>query len=165
MPANKNWARWIHSSVAKHIKDTADSINVPVIIEGIIERDDNFMEAPDRVEGRMNGPFTQELSAGYHRIQVDVNVLVNSQMGGVTKNALRLDEILGVFHNALDGTLAIYRFGTGPDDNPLSLLGCLTPRPGKNDSIRVIHFGQLNTNDLRLKQGMVDARYVMYLNE
>jgi hypothetical protein len=63
----------------------------------------------------------------------------------------------------MDGALAIYRYGTGPD-NDSSFLGCLTPRPGKSDSIRVIHFGQLNTTD-RLKQGMVDARYVMYLNE
>ena len=64
----------------------------------------------------------------------------------------------------MDGALAIYRFGTGPDDDSDSLLGCLTPRPGKNDSIRVLHFGQIETND-RLKQGMVDARYVMYLSE
>jgi hypothetical protein len=164
MPANRNWARWIHASLGKYIKTTADSISVPCIVEGIIERDEAFMQAPDRIEGRINGPFTQELSAGYHRVQVDVNIIVNSMMGGETKNAYKLDEILGVLHNALDGALAIYRFGTGPEDDPDSLLGCLTPRPGKNDNIRVIHFGQIDTND-RLKQGMVDARYVMYLNE
>jgi hypothetical protein len=133
-------------------------------VEGIDDRDDTFMESEDRVEIRVNGPFTKELSAGYHRLYVDVNVLVNSMMGGATKSAYTLDEILGVFHNAMDGAIAIYRFGTGPEDDADSLLGCITPRPGKNDFIRVLHFGQLNTTD-RLKQGMVDARYVMYLNE
>jgi hypothetical protein len=163
MPANANWARWIHASVAKHLKQVAAALDVPALVEGIDERDDTFMSAPDRVEIRVNGPFTQELSAGYHRLYVDVNVVVNSMMGGDTKNAYKLDQILGAFHHAMDGALAIYRYGTGPD-NDSSFLGCLTPRPGKSDSIRVIHFGQLNTTD-RLKQGMVDARYVMYLNE
>jgi hypothetical protein len=163
MPANANWARWIHASIGKYMKDVAASANVPVLVEGIDDRDDTFMSAPDRVEVRVNGPFSQELSAGYHRLYVDVNILVNSMMGEANKNAYKLDEILGVFHNAMDGALATYRFGTGPE-NDSSLLGCLTPRPGKSDSIRVIHFGQISTTD-RLKQGMVDARYVMYLNE
>lgn len=163
MPANPNWARWIHASIGKYLKDVADTISIPSLVEGVEDRDDTFMESPDRVEIRVNGPFTKELSAGYHRLYVDVNVLVNSVMGGATKTAYKLDEILGVFHNAMDGALATYRFGTGPDDDD-SLLGCLTPRPGKNDSIRVLHFGQLDRTD-RIKQGMVDARYVMYLNE
>jgi hypothetical protein len=164
MPANKNWARWIHASIGTFLQETAEDISIPIIIEGLIERDDTFMRATDRIEARVNGPYTQELSKGYHRVYVDVNIIVNSQMGGVTKNVYKLDEILGVLHNAMDGVLAVYRLGTGPEDDSDSLLGCLSPRPGKNDSIRVIHFGQIDTND-RLKQGMVDARYVMYLNE
>lgn len=163
MPANSNWARWIHASIGKYLKDVATTISVPSLVEGIDDRSDTFMESPDRVEIRVNGPFTQEQSAGYFRLYVDVNVLVNSMMGDQGKNAYKLDEILGEFHSAMDAAIAIYRLGTGPDDDQ-SLLGCLTPRPGKNDSIRVIHFGQLDRTD-RIKQGMVDARYVMYLNE
>lgn len=164
MPANPNWARWIHSSVGKYLKDVAQDISLPALLEGIDDRDEAFMSAPDRAEIRVNGPYSQELSAGYHRLYVDVNVVINSVMGGATKNGYHLNTLLGVFHNAMDGALAIYRLGTGLDDDPASLLGCLTPRPGKSDSIRVIHFGQLNMTE-RLKQGMVDARYVMYLTE
>lgn len=164
MPANPNWARWCHASVATILKAEATAISVPVLIEGIDERSAAFMESPDRIEVRVNGPFTQELSAGYHRLLLGVNVLVSTQMGPSTKRAYRLNEILGRFHSLMDGALAVYRFGTGPDDDSESLLGCLTPRPGKNNNIRVIHFGQLGTVD-RLKQGMVDVQYVMYLNE
>jgi len=165
MPANKNWTRWIKASLGKYLKATADGLSptVPFLVDGVIERDKTFMEAPNRIEARINGPFTQELSAGYHRVYVDVNVLVTTMMGGVTKNVYQIDDILGAFHNAMDGALAIYRLGTGPDDDD-TLLGCLSPRPGKSDSIRVLHFAQIDTND-RLKQGMVDARYVMYLEE
>lgn len=163
MPANSNWARWIHASLGKYLKNVATTISIPSLLEGIDDRDKTFMESPDRIEIRVNGPFTHEQSAGYFRLYVDVNVLVNSMMGGEAKAAYKLDDILGVYHNAMDGAIAIYRLGTGPDDDQ-SLLGCLTPRPGKNESIRVIHFGQLDRTD-RIKQGMVDARYVMYLNE
>ncbi len=163
MPANSNWARWIHASLGKYLKNVATTISIPSLLEGIDDRDPDFMESPDRIEIRVNGPFTHELSAGYFRLFVDVNVLVNSMMGGEAKQAYKLDDILGVYHNAMDGAIAIYRLGTGLDDDQ-SLLGCLTPRPGRNESIRVIHFGQLDRTD-RIKQGMVDARFIMYLNE
>jgi len=164
MPANPHWARWIHASVAKILRAEAVTIGVPCLIEGIDEHTATFQESPDRIEVRVNGPFTQELSAGYHRVLVGVNVLVTSQMGPSTKIAYKLDEILGQFHEVMDGALAVYRFGTGPADASTSLLGCLTPRPGKNNNIRVIHFGQIDRTD-RIRQGMVDAQYVMYLSE
>lgn len=163
MPANPKWTRWIHASLGKYLKTVATSLSVPSLVEGVEDRSEAFMAAPDRVEIRVNGPFSQELSQGYYRLYVDVNVLVNSTMGGATKNPYTLDDILGAYHNAMDGAVAIYRFGTGPEDDG-SLLGCLTPRPGKNESIRVLLFGQLNTVE-QIKQGMVDARYVMYLKE
>jgi hypothetical protein len=162
--ANPHWTRWIHSSVAKYLKTVATTNSLAVLIEGVDDRDDPFQEAPDRIEIRVNGPFSQEISHNYHRILVDVNVLLISQMGDQTRNVWDHDRYLGVFHEAMDGRIPIYRFGTGPEDDDDSLLGCLVPRSGKNDSIRVLQFGQIDTTD-RLRQGMVDARYEMYLNE
>lgn len=161
--ANSNWARWFHASIAKYLKDAADDVSLPILIEGIDDRSDTFMESTDRVEVRVNGPYSQELSKGYYRIYVDVNCLFTSRMDGDEKNTYELDRFLGVFHGAMDGPIPIYRFGTGPDDDS-ELLGCLTSRPGKSDSIRVIHFGQIDATD-RLREGMVDARYVVYLND
>lgn len=159
--ADRNWARWIHASVAKYLKQVADDNDIPALVEGIEDRDQSFMEAPDRVEIRLNGPHSQELSRGYHRLYVDINVLLTSQMGGEGKNAYDLDARLGIFHEAMDGVISIFRVGTGPDDDQ-SLLVCLSPRSGKNDSVRVIHFGQIERTD-RLKQGVVDARYIGHI--
>lgn len=159
--ANRNWTRWIHASVAKYLKQVAVTNQIPVLIEGIDDRDQSFMEAPDRVEIRMNGPHSQELSKGYHRLYVDINVLITSRMGNENKNVYDLDNALGIFHEAMDGVISTFRLGTGPDDDQ-SLLVCLQPRSGKNDSVRVIHFGQIEKTD-RLTQGVVDARYIGHI--
>lgn len=161
--ANANWARWFHASVAKYLKEVAQDVNLPVLIEGLDDRSDAFMEATDRVEVRVNGPYSQKLSKGYYRIYIDVNCLFTSRMDGAVKNTWEIDRFMGVFHDAMDGPIPIYRFGTGPEDDS-ELLTCLKPRPGKNDAIRVIHFGQIHTTD-RLREGMVDARYVTHLND
>lgn len=165
MAANANWRRWVHASIGKYLKEVAAAATVPIpsLIEGIEDRSEAFMSAPDRVEIRVNGPFTNEISAGYHRIQVDVNVLLTSHMEGAVKNAYRLDTNLGIFHNAMDGVISILRLGTGPDDDQ-GVEFCISPRPGKSDSIRVIDFGQIDKTD-RIRQGVVDARYVGYVSE
>lgn len=161
--ANSNWARWIHVSVGETLSQVAIDAGIAVLVEGINERDPEFSEASDRVEIRVNGPFTQEQSHDCHKIHVDINVLVNSDFDGVGKSAYQLDTILGLYHEAMDGIIPVYRYGTGPDDDD-SLVGCLRPRSGKNDEIRVLRFGQMDKT-LKIKQGMVDGRYVMYLDE
>lgn len=145
---NPNLGRWLKSSIAKYLKDVA---TVPAIVEGLDDRSPAFMEAPDRIEIRVNGPFTKELSAGYFRVTADVNVLVNSAMAN--KNAYTLDNILGTLHGAMDSAIGVFRFGDGPDDDQ-TLIGCLTPQ----SPIRTIHFGEITPG---LKQGEVDARYTM----
>ena len=43
-------------------------------------------------------------------------------------------------------------------------LGCLLPRSGRNQAVRVLNFGQIDPVD-KIKQTEVDARYVMELTE
>jgi hypothetical protein len=159
---NPNWTRWIWASVGKHfLVNVATPNSIPFLVEGIDERDTTFMESPDRAELRINGPDTRELSAGYWRLWVEINVLVTTYMDGQQKNAYTLESNLGLFHEAADTVIPVFRYGDGVDDDG-TLLGCLSPRTGKNDSLRIVHFGQLNRTE-RLKQGVVDGRYVMYL--
>lgn len=162
MPANPNWVRWIFASLAHYLKEVATDANLPAIVEGLDDRDDAFMHATDRVEIRINGPFTQEQSRGYHRVLVDANVLLSSRYDD-SKNGYALHKFLGLFHEAMDMVIPVFKFGLEPGDDE-SQIGCLSPRAGKNDSVRVIHFGQIEKTD-RLKQSMVDARFIMYLNE
>jgi len=169
MAANPNWARWIFHSVACHLKEVATSASLPVLIEHFDERTAAFERATDRAEIRITGPFDQELSKGYHRIYVDVNVLLTSRYDG-QKNAATILKYAGLFHEAMSEPIPVWNFGGEPgdyvEDDPDTQvhLGCLTPRPGRNDNVRVMHFGQMDKID-KIKQTEVDARYVMELTE
>ncbi len=161
MPANPNWTRWIFASVASYLKVLATANNIPVLVEGMDDETDEFTEATDRIEIRISGPYTKKLH-GEYRLHVDVNVLLTSRFDGPSKNRYTILINAGLFHTAMDQAIKVYKYGNevGDDD---SLLGCLIPRSGKNDTIRVIHFGKVDPTD-KLKQSAVDARYEMYLD-
>ncbi len=160
MPAaNPNWARWVFASVATYLRGIAEGAHLPVLIEGLDDRTQAFTDAPDKCEVRITGPFTRELSRGYFQIEVLVNVLFTS-LYEEQKNQYAILQKIGTFHEAMDGAIAVYKYGEGPDDDETQLIGCLSPVTGRSDSVRVIHFGQLDPTT-RLKQSMVDARYRM----
>jgi hypothetical protein len=117
------------------------------------------MEATDRCEVRITGPFTREVSRNYFQIEVVVNVLFLSRYEE-QKNRYAIIQKTGVFQEAMDGPVAVYKYGNGPDDDEHALVGCLLPVQGRHNAIRVLHFGQINPTD-RLKQSMVDASYRM----
>lgn len=170
MPANPNWARWIFASVADYLKQVATDVSLPVLIEHFDERTATFEHATDHAEIRITGPFTQELSHNYHRIWVDANVLLTARYDGQRKNPFNILKYAGLFHEAMASPIPLWNYGNEPGDyvasDPASqvFLGCLEPRPGKNDSVRVLNFGQMDKTD-KIKQTAVDARYVIYLNE
>jgi len=162
MPANPNWARWVFASVATYLKGIANSEHLPVLIEGLDDRTTAFMEATDRCEVRITGPFTKELSHNYFRIEVLVNVLFLSRYEE-GKNQYAALQKIGVFHEAMDGAIAVYKYGKEAGDDEHALVGCLSPVQGRNDAIRVMHFGQVDPTN-RIKQSMVDVRYVMEIS-
>ena len=161
MSANSNWARWVFASVATYLKQVAQEVHLPVLVEGLDDRTTEFMEATDRCEVRITGPFTKELSHNYFQVEVIVNVLFLSRYEE-QKNQYAIMQKIGVFHEAMDGAIAVYQYGREPGDDEHALVGCLSPVQGRNDAIRVMHFGQVNPTD-RIKQSMVDARYRMEL--
>ncbi len=160
MSANPHWARWIFASIAKTLNAVADANGIEAIVEGIDDETDAFTHATDHAEIRISGPFTKEMLGEYH-IQMDVNVILTSRFDGKQKNRHAILINAGLFHSAMDQPLKIYKYGNevGDDD---SYLGCLVPRSGKNDTVRVIHFGKVDPTD-KIKQSVVDARYEMYL--
>lgn len=167
MPANPNWARWIFASLADYLKKTITECEVvelrvvPVLIEGVDDRTDAVMQATDHVEIAVTGPFSRELSHDYYELKVGVRVLIQSRMDNPPKNRYAPQQIAGVYHEALDAVIAVYRYGNNPGDDQ-SQLGCLSPLNGRNDAVRVFNFGQMNPTD-RLRQSMVDCWYVMEL--
>jgi hypothetical protein len=159
MAANPNWGRWIFASIATYLKQVASENKVPIMVEGLDERTTEFMQASDRVEVRITGPFTRELSHNYYTIGVDVNVLLSNRFDAPDKDRYSFTRIAGVFQEALDGPIAVYKYGEGEDDDQ-SVLGCLSPLSGRNQEVRMLHFGQVDPTD-GLRQSMVDARYRM----
>ena len=162
MSANPNWARWVFASVATYLKHVAQEAHLPALVEGLDDRTTEIMEATDRCEVRITGPFTKEVSHDYFHIEIVVNVLFLSRYEE-QKNQYAIIQKMGVFHEAMDGAIAVYKYGTEPGDDEHALVGCLSPVHGRNDAIRLMHFGQVDPTD-RLKQSMVDARYRMELS-
>ncbi len=162
MPANENWARWMFTSIAKTLNAVADANNIEAIVEGVDDETDEFTQATDRAEIRISGPFTKEMP-GEYLVQMDANVILTSRFDGKQKNRHLLLTNAGLFHSAMDRPLKVYKYGDGAEDDD-SYLGCLVPRSGKNDTIRVIHFGKVDPTD-KIRQSVIDARYEMYLTK
>ncbi|REJ65633.1 MAG: hypothetical protein DWQ31_16975 [Planctomycetota bacterium] len=156
-----NWPRWFFASIGDYFKTVADGINLPILIEGIDEREAEKIRAADHVELRINGPAIREISAGYFRVWLDVNLLLTSIMGGQTKNAYDIVQQAGVLQQAASQPIPIFRFGNAPGDDGTSL-GCLTARRGRRENVTVFHFGQIG-RDERVRQSAVDARFEIYL--
>ena len=168
--AQRDWARWIFASVADYLKEVAVERNLAVLVEHLDERTEAFMQASDRAEIRITGPFTREKSRGCWEVFVDANVLLTSRYDSEGKNAYSILKHAGAFHEAMDGPIGVWNFGSEEGDyvesDPATqrFLGCLLPRPGRNQSVRVLNFGQIDPVD-KIKQTEVDARYVMELTE
>lgn len=161
MSANARWASWIFASLASYLKGVATDNQIKVLIEGVDDRTDEIMQATEHVEIAITGPFTRELSRNYYELKVGVRVLIQSRMDNPPKSRYSPQRIAGIYHAAMDAAIAIYRYGTNPEDDQ-SHLGCLLPLNDKNNPIKVYHFGQMSPTD-RLRQSMVDCWYRMEL--
>ena len=86
------------------------------MVEGLDDRTTEFMEAPDRCEIRITGPFTREASHNYFYVEVVVNVLFVSHYEE-QKNQYAIIQKMGVFQEAMDGPIAVYQYGNQPGDD------------------------------------------------
>ena len=161
MSYDPNWPRWVQASVADHFKTVCNARGYPSLVEGIDERETDFIESSDRIEIRVNGPFTEEKSKGYWHFEVFVNLLISSHMGGSLPNAYLGTEMAGYMAQAASDPIPVFKYGNGVDDDQ-SQIGCLAIGRGKSDSVKVIHFGEINKED-RLRQFAVDVNYEMTL--
>lgn len=155
-----DWPRWIFASVAQYMKTTLDGIPMPLLVEGVDEREEEKITAGSHVELRLHGPETTELSKGYFRLIVEINCLVTHKMGGKNDRAYDIFQTCGVIQQAMS-VIPIFRYGDGPDDDQLQL-GCLIEDSSRGQAIKVFHFGQLD-KDTRVRQSAVDGRFVLYL--
>lgn len=155
---DKNLARWIFQSVAKHFQSVANGISLPYFVEGVDERTVEEMRV-SHVELRLTGPNLKEISNGYFHVDTVINFLFTKNMDEVSADAFDLIQWTGVFANVMLEPIPIYKKGTGAEDDG-TLVGCLQVKDGKNDAVRVYHFGQLD-KDTRVRQSEIDAVFFM----
>jgi hypothetical protein len=161
---NENWPRWIFASIADRFKTVADGLNIPILVEGIDEREAAKIRTVSHVELRVHGPETNEISHNYFQLHVEINLLLTQLNDGAKQNSYQLIQFCGVLQKAASGSIPIYRFGPdtlGVDDS--TLVGCLSPDPLRNRAITVFHFGEID-RDRRIRQSAVDGRYVVFLH-
>ena len=161
MSVNPNWTRWVFASVATMLKDVAETCKIAVLVEGLDERTGPYMEATDRVEIRITGPFTRDLSNNYYELAIDANALFISRYED-GKNKYDILNAIGAFQAAMDAPIPIYKFGNQSGDDETVIIGVMEPRRVRGDAVRVMHLGQADLTN-RIKQTLVDARYLMYL--
>jgi hypothetical protein len=155
---DKNLARWIFQSIAVHFQSVANGISLPYHVEGIDERSEDTMRA-DHVELRVTGPVLKEVSNGFYKVDVTINFLLTKAMDLVSADAFDLIQWTGVFAAAMLEPIPIYKKGTGAEDDD-SLVGCIRVKKGRNEAVRVYHFGQIE-KDTRVRQSEVDAVFDM----
>jgi hypothetical protein len=158
--SNPNWARWVFASLATYFTSVAQKCNIPVLVEGLDERTTEFMEATDRVEVRITGPFIRDLSVKYYECAVDANALFFSRYEE-GKNKYDILAAVGAFQQAMDSPIPLYRLGNQDIDDG-GIFGVLEPRKNRGESTRVLHLGQADLTN-RIKSTLVDARYFTYL--
>lgn len=160
MAYNENWPRWMQSSVAKHYKDAATAMSWASLVEEIESRSNAFINSPQRLEIRQNGPFAKELSSNYWNFELDVHVLLTSHLGGSVGNAYDITTASGKIA-AASVSIPVFKYGTGVDDDQ-SQIGCFTLRRGKTESIKIYHFGEIDKVN-RVIQMAVDVRFELDL--
>ena len=155
---DKNWARWIFASVTKFFED---GISIPVFVEGM---DRETKDLKDFAEIRIDGPWFNELSAGYWKIYIEVNILIQSIMGD--KNLHRFYDSIGDVNDAFQTCISVYKH---PDVNSQngdgSFFECFKLAEDRYDRevIKTSNFGQVDKN-VKLQQATVEAHYEMYLS-
>jgi hypothetical protein len=155
--AEINLARWTFSSIAAYFEPVSAGLLLPYYVEGVDERFEDIVRV-SRTELRITGPFIRERGPRDYRVDVTVNILLTQQMAIAGAGGYSIVDWAGRFQRVMLGTLPVYKFGDGVDDDG-SLVGCLRVAGSASD-VRVFHFGQISTTD-RLRQSEVDAEYIM----
>jgi len=153
---DKNWPRWIFASITKHF---AGIITLDVFLEGM---DRQTKDLESFAEIRIDGPRTNELSADYWRLYVEINVLIQTIMDDSSLHS-HWDNI-GNVNMAFTQGICVHKYGDGDDDDDSSL-GCLMLVTDRYDRENIItsNFGQIDKS-VTLQQATVEAHYEMFLS-
>ena len=115
---NKNWTRWISTSIYKHYDDRRDGIEL--YLEGTPRPK---TQSVNRFELRIDGPAIAMITSGYFELFVEINLLV--QTSKTETDPYKQVKNTGIGQIAFTAAIPIYKYGNGVDDNRTIQLGCL----------------------------------------
>jgi hypothetical protein len=107
----------------------------------------------------MDGPDAQEISKGYWKLDVEINILWGYNQDD---NFHGPEIIKGLVMEAMD-EICVYRYGDGQCDDQ-TLVGQLRRVHEKRNATRVNDFGQIR-QDVRMMQGTIECTYKMFVTE
>lgn len=156
----EHWPRWVFASFSKHF---AAQFAADPAIHCFVEGDDrDTANRKDFVEFRMDGPRIREMSKGYHRLYVPVNILVSSKMD--EQDTHRLYRSVGRAVSAFTDSVSVFKYGSDPVIDDSTLLTCMLIMRDKLNDLKINHFGQVDPIT-RLQQTSVEAHYEGFITE
>ena len=156
---NVNMPRWIFSSMSEHFRTVASGLSLPYFVEGVDEEQALDFQR-DSSLFRMDGPITQQGSAGYEWYKVEFQILLTDLVATTNDNAYDIYVWAGAFQGSmLNDSLPVYRYGTGAEDDQ-SLIGCLEPDTSVKNNVRVASYGMID-RDWRIRQASVNGKFVL----
>lgn len=147
---DKNWPRWVSSSIAKSFVNT---LSPKYVYVEDAKRPTN--ENLDRFELRGNSPEIEELQKDYFSIKTYINLLV--QVAKDASDVYKLDRFIGEGRLAFKNGIEVFKLGNGPDDDGSSL-GCIQ----LISPITVSVFGQVDPTTSVLR-ATLESDYQMFL--
>lgn len=156
-----NLPRWIFSSCAKHFGTVAATIpTIKYHVQGVDEPEiENFQN--DSALFIMDGPVAYYGSNGVEWYRVELCILLTDIIQRTGDSAYAIYEWAGKFQaSMLNDMINIKKFGSGADDDPTTLIGCLVPDNRLSNNVWVHNYGQLD-KDLRIKQVAVTGRFIL----
>jgi len=154
---NKNWARWIFASIAKHFDDQAVIAALPLYIESAPAKQGH---PEDWLELRIDGPNFSGRSKDEWGVTVEVNIVISSAKNG--KNNYRFLTNEGLVCKWFVAEIPIFKLGNGVDDDQ-SFITCLQLITDDKAKLVVSHFGQIDATT-QLLQSTVEGHYHANLN-
>jgi len=132
------------------MKQVANSLALEFFSEGVDEEVAAAFQK-DSLLLRVNGPFIK--TDGY---SIEVQVVL-TDLGAPSKNSKEHFIRCGAVAEALDGVISINKNGDGG-----GLYGCLSPDRDDSVRVKVLHFGQVDSN-MKVRQSAVVASYELFI--
>ena len=142
----ENWPRWITASINKHIYDNRQSLTM--FAEGETPR--KTSASGEFIEVRVNGPHLTEISKGFWRADVVINVLIQSAM---STDLYKIHKDIGKVAAAMTSKIAVYKKNDGA-----ALLGCMNRISVRGSELIIKQHGQL-APEILLQLASVEAQY------